>query len=446
MPPARRTPPKVLRVAVICDDLICDELHQVRQGSVTVGSHYGSTLMVFGAATPRRHRLFEFRGGRYYLDLPPQARGKIALGRKRFTVNQLRKRFGTRDFLRIQLNAEAKGKLVFGETTLLFQFDNPKPVPKKAPFPAEFKPVIANFINKTEAASLAAAALLLGSYFIWAATRDVVLFAPGEIDDRFAKVMGLYNEDEDEEPPEEEAAEEMLAQEEEEEEKKEEEEIDISELVEKPNKYSAEAIKEARGVGIARVLGTYGGPGDGTVFDVIQSTDNNLGDLFDLGMTTTIMADGGDISPFVPGGKGVDQYGGTVGTKGLETKEGPDVEKTQKKEKKVRGKAKQSGGTDIFGDVDKKAVKATIRRRISALQYCYEKALRTNPTLGGKMTYTINISVMGSVTRVDIEEDTVGNAGVTACTKGKIKGWRFPVQGAEDPAEVTFSVVFSGST
>jgi hypothetical protein len=62
------------------------------------------------------------------------------------------------------------------------------------------------------------------------------------------------------------------------------------------------------------------------------------------------------------------------------------------------------------------------------------------------MTYTINISVMGSVTRVVIEEDTVGNAGVTACTKAKIKGWRFPVQGAEDPAEVTFSVVFSGST
>lgn len=445
MATAARSPTKVLRVAVICDDLICDELHQSRPGSVTVGNDYANTLMVFGRGVPNRHRLFEFKAGRYFLDLPPSARGKIALGRKRFTVSQLRKRFGARDFLRIQLNSKAKGKLVFGETTLLFQFDSPKPVPRKPPFPVQFKPQIGNFINRTEAGSLAAAVLILGSYFVWAANQDVELFAPGEIDERFVQVMGLYEKPEEE--PEEETTEEMLAQEDEkqEEEKEEEEpEEEVEQLEEKPEKFSEQAMKEARGVGIARVLGTYGGPGEGSVFDVIQSTDNNLGDLFEQGMTTTVEAQGGDISPFVPGGKGVDQYGALAENKGLKTGEGPEVEKTKKREKKVKGKAKQSGGTDIFGDVDKKAVKATIRRRMSALQHCYEKALRTNPELGGKMTFTINISVMGSVTKVAIEEDTLGNASVKGCTKGKIKGWRFPIQGAEEPAEVTFSVVFSG--
>jgi hypothetical protein len=51
---------------------------------------------------------------------------------------------------------------------------------------------------------------------------------------------------------------------------------------------------------------------------------------------------------------------------------------------------------------------------------------------------------MGSVTKVDIEEDTVGSAAVTTCARAKIQGWRFPMDGAEEGAEVTFSVVFSG--
>jgi Ca-activated chloride channel family protein len=47
---------------------------------------------------------------------------------------------------------------------------------------------------------------------------------------------------------------------------------------------SAEAFTQARGVGVAIVLGTYGGPGEGTVLDIIESTDTNLGELFAQGM------------------------------------------------------------------------------------------------------------------------------------------------------------------
>lgn len=48
-------------------------------------------------------------------------------------------------------------------------------------------------------------------------------------------------------------------------------------------------------VGAARVLGTYGAPGNGTVFDVIESEDNNLAELFAEGMATTVVAGGGAI-------------------------------------------------------------------------------------------------------------------------------------------------------
>jgi hypothetical protein len=131
-----------------------------------------------------------------------------------------------------------------------------------------------------------------------------------------------------------------------------------------------------------------------------------------------------------------------VANKGLGTGEGPaDVGKKQKKEKKVKGRLK-STTDEVFGDVDKNRVKATIRRRMSALQACYEKALRSRPDLQGKMSFTIEISTVGKVTRVSIEQDSVGDASVKTCAKAKIKGWRFPTEGAEDSAEVSFSVVF----
>ncbi|MCY1009683.1 AgmX/PglI C-terminal domain-containing protein [Nannocystis pusilla] len=107
----------------------------------------------------------------------------------------------------------------------------------------------------------------------------------------------------------------------------------------------------------------------------------------------------------------------------------------------------KSSGADVYGDADKKAVQATIRQRTGALQACYNKALQTNPGLAGKISYTITISVMGTVTEVRINEDTLQDGGVQTCTVAKIKGWRFPTTpGAEQASDVTFSVVFSGGS
>ena len=397
-----------------------------------------------GGPVPGKHKLFDYSGGTYFLDLPPGATGKVTLGKKSYTVEQLRKRASGKPNVRVQLAPQAKGMLVLGESTILFQFKPPKRVPRKPAFPVEFRPRLEQMMSREDAASLASAALVLGTYFTWAATQHVDReFSVDDIDDRFARVMGIQQEEEQEVPEEEE---DTLAQEEEEEvEKKEEPEPEV-EKKEKPEKFSEEAMKKARGVGVARVLGTYGGEGPGTVFDVIESTENNLGELFAQGMTTTVLADGGEISPFVPGGDGITAHGAMADNAGLAAGEGPELDKKEeKRERKIKGKLKTTG-TDVFGDVDKKAVTATIRRRMGALQHCYEKALRTQPDLQGKMAFAIEISVMGSVTRVSVEEDTVGSPAVTACTKAKIKGWRFPVQGAEEPAEVTFSVLFSGGT
>ena len=128
-PPARAPTSKVLRVAVLVDGLVSDEVHQHRPGAVTFGTDYKNDVVLFGSRAPLEHRLFDFRQGRYVLDLPPHAKGKISLGSKTITVTELRRQYGNGDKVRVVLDPRAKGKLLLGESTVLFQFAPPKPLP-----------------------------------------------------------------------------------------------------------------------------------------------------------------------------------------------------------------------------------------------------------------------------------------------------------------------------
>lgn len=442
---------KVLRIASITDDLVCDELHQTAPDSVTVGRGVASKLLVFGAQMPQRHVLFEYDAsdGSYTLVLPPAASGVLSLRGRGSKIADLWRKQARRDpksatsgVLRLRLDPTAKGKLVLGETALLFQFAPPAPPPRKDPFPQEFKARAFSGVTRFDLATLLSGVMILGPYFLWAATEAIDPTIEHEIDDRFLKVMGmpLNKKEKEPEPEPKDDEEKLLAVEEE----KKPKDIEIVDKVVSPSKaFSKEAIAKARGVGVARVLGTYGGPGEGTVFDVIQSTENNLGELFAAGMTRVVDADGNEVSGFVPGGEGISALGAAVGTKGFDVSAaGPEVAGIDKKERKISLK---SGAADIDGDADKKAVAATIRNRMGALQSCYEKGLRANAGLTGKITYTITISVMGAVTNVHVRDDSLQDEGVTACTVAKIKGWRFPITpGAEVPSDVTFPVVFSG--
>ena len=437
---------------------------------------------------PESVTLFEYRGGRYYLNLPKEARGKVTLakGKRAYTVKQLRRKQGSAR-VQVALRSTAKGKILLGDSIVLFQFARPKrksPTLRPlrgyglsgTPLPLAYGMLLGmvgsigvigfllgpiglvgclavgagvNLVLQRQRDPLFAA-ILLGSVLIFGTGGMYTAFGvkPStvvKIDQRFVEVMGVVYEQEEEpeleEEEEPEPEEEELKQPEEKQEKK---QVEPDKVVKtKPKKFSEEATKKARGVGVARVLGTYGGPGEGTVFDVIESTENNLDSLFDKGMGRVVDADGTEVSDFVAGGEGITASGALVGTEGLKTTDDqPEVAKKKKREKKIKGKVKSST-SEVYGDVDKKLVQATIRRRMGALQSCYEKSLRSQSALKGKITFTIMISTSGRVVKVSVEGDTLGDSTTLSCCKAKIKGWRFPVEGAEDSSEVTFSVVFS---
>lgn len=434
---------KVVRLAVLQGDVVQDELHQHARGPISVGTGYENDVLVAGASAPVKHRLFDVYRGDYVLDLPPGTRGKVRLAHATFTVRELRQRFGHGETCRVKLDARAKGKLRLGESTIVFQFSRPKPLPRKLPFPRAFRAsAFAMLGGGLFLASQGISAGTLGPFFVWAWMAPIPPDLELDIEERFLIAVNsprlLDRDDRPEDPPEEEST---LAQ-------KDETKVDPTterKLEKKPEQYSAKAVQAARSVGVARVLGTYGGPGEGSVFDVIASTENNLGELFAQGMTTTVLSDGGAIGAFVPGGDGISLRGDAVDTMGLETGDGPALDHAPgKEERKVEAKVRGTTSA-ISGDGDPTALKQTIQHRIGGLKSCYTSVLRVQPNLGtGKHTYTIDINEMGRVTRVAIEEDTLGSAKVADCARIRIQGWRFPMQGAQDGSEVTFSVVYSG--
>ena len=87
-------------------------------------------------------------------------------------------------------------------------------------------------------------------------------------------------------------------------------------------------------------------------------------------------------------------------------------------------------------------VSATIRKRRSHLQLCYEQGLKQHPELKGTMGYKLTISPSGRVTKVVVEVDKVGDSTVRSCTIDAIKKWRFSVKGVDAPSDLRFSVNF----
>ncbi|MGB1699172.1 MAG: hypothetical protein ACPHRO_04400, partial [Nannocystaceae bacterium] len=315
---------------------------------------------------PESVTLFEYRKGRYFLNLPKEARGKVTLakGKRAYTVKQLRRKQGSAR-VQVALRSTAKGKIMLGDSIVLFQFARPK---RKPPM---LRPLKGYGLSGTSlpvayallvglCAAVAAVGFLLGPIGLVACMalgaaanlafqrrRDplfaaillgsVLIFGSGgmytafgikpstevKVDARMIEAMGIVYEQEEETEPEPEEEEEEEPEEEElkqPEEKKEKKKVEPDKVVKtKPKKFSEEATKKARGVGVARVLGTYGGPGEGTVFDVIESTENNLDSLFDKGMGRVVDADGTEVSDFVAGGEGISASGATVDTQGLKT-------------------------------------------------------------------------------------------------------------------------------
>jgi TonB family protein len=93
------------------------------------------------------------------------------------------------------------------------------------------------------------------------------------------------------------------------------------------------------------------------------------------------------------------------------------------------------------GHADLASITREIRARRKAIAACYERALKARPTLAGKLVVRFAITAAGTISTVDIDDDTLGAPEVGACVRAIVQRWRFAPPG-EAPVELSFPFVF----
>jgi len=89
------------------------------------------------------------------------------------------------------------------------------------------------------------------------------------------------------------------------------------------------------------------------------------------------------------------------------------------------------------------AIQKVLLEHVPAIRYCYERELKRNPELKGKVTVRITVGPDGSVKEANIAASTLNDERVERCILSRTRMWKdFP---AIDPGEgdVTFKQVYS---
>jgi len=83
----------------------------------------------------------------------------------------------------------------------------------------------------------------------------------------------------------------------------------------------------------------------------------------------------------------------------------------------------QSGGGSVTGARDVNEVSAIVYSHSQAIQYCYERELKRNPELKGKVVVRFTILPNGTVTNATILSSTLDNENVERCILSRVSRW-----------------------
>src|SRR5262245_36508946 len=131
------TGPKVLRIGVVQGGRVIEERIIKQRTHVTVGPNEKNLFVVGGAGLPASFRLFELVDNEYHLNFLDGMTGRVALptGISDLAVLRGQARRSPQGAYQVRLTEDARGKVVVGDVTFLFQFVAPPPVQPKPQLP-----------------------------------------------------------------------------------------------------------------------------------------------------------------------------------------------------------------------------------------------------------------------------------------------------------------------
>ena len=433
-----RTSPgsKILRVGIIQGGKIVEERHIRRPDSVSVGQDSKNTFVIPASNLPPTFPVFDFRGTHYYLLFTERMEGRVRIGDKDMDFAALRSQklaIKKGSVYAFQLNDTAKGKVSLGEVTLLFQFVPPPPAPTRMALPPEYRGTVWSSMDHVFFAILAVSVLLnfTGAACIALTPKppdsDVAL---DELPDRFAKLLVPPPAPEPEKPKEE---------------PKGEEKVEKKEAPKKKEKPASDEARKAaiaqkvQSKGILKILGASGG--QGALKDLLGegTGTQDLASALKGAQGGLVVATTGGVGSARGGGSGSAAGIGEVGTSG-----GGNVSLGNKGDARVSGKVAAASPEVDSADVDREALARYIKARLTAIRGCYEKELKRNPTLKGKVVVRFNITPAGRAGDIRIEENSVGSAEVGLCIASLMRSWVFPFKPPDEVA-VQYPFLFTAS-
>jgi hypothetical protein len=82
--------------------------------------------------------------------------------------------------------------------------------------------------------------------------------------------------------------------------------------------------------------------------------------------------------------------------------------------------------TVIKGALEREEIERVIKRNLPQIRYCYERELKLNPNLNGKVVSHFTIGKTGGVVSANIMESTLQGSAVGTCIARRISRWVFP--------------------
>lgn len=431
---------KNLRVALIQGSKITEDRTLRRRVSVTVGQDSRNTFVVPVSNLPPSFQLFEIdKAGAYALIFRAGMEGKVNVNGSELSLQQLQQQGTAKprgsDFV-LPLSDTSKGRVALGEVSLLFQFVTPPPEPTKVELPANVRGSFFAQVDQFFFMILAASLFLhfTGATYIacqpMPEDRELSL---DELPDRFVKAMMPVEIKKPEKKPE-------AAKTEKKEDKKDEKTAEATPKPATPSNATAKAELQQKvaSKGLLKILGSSGAAG---AFEDVLGNSNGVGSIADAlngaGGVGVATADALGANGPKGGGSGKVAGIGDLGTSG-----GGNVALAEKGPAQVRGKVADAAPEVESAEIDRGKLTAYLRARMGAIQGCYEKELKRNPTLKGKVVVRFTITSQGRASDIEIEENTLGNDAVPSCIKTVIRGWVFPFKPDGD-ATVAYPFVFS---
>lgn len=458
---AQHTGPKVLRIALLQGGKIIEERILRRRETVSVGNSERNHFVIHGTGAPAHFELFELVADEYVLNFSEAMSGKVGVSGQVQDLSQARHSGAAPrvdDHYQLRLNDNSRGRVVLAGSTLLFQFVDPPPVQPRPQLPAAARSGVIRSIDWVFTGLLAATFMTMFGLVVYVEHADYpVQLSSAAVPEDVAHLIFEEPPPPPEPPPTKAEQDSAPAP----------QKADAPAPAPKPPapvpapdsapeppvpqavqaERTARIAQETTQAAEALIVGALGGDAGGALADVLAGgavtgkAEDILAQAAGVGVAqgtaggTLRTRSGGSTGSGQTGLGALSRQGGAETTAGRS--EGKGVS-----EREIRGRTELGKGEDIggTGEFDASLVVQMIKNRLGAIRACYERELKRNPTLAGKVTVQFTIEQQGNVSGVKVVDNTTGEAAVGTCVANAVQRFRF--NPGPEGGSVSFSYPF----